>query len=267
MSEAIAVVGAGAMGGTVVSALASSSVTPAASIVVSEIDAPRRDAVAAASGTTAGTGLPQDLDGARAVVLAVKPQVFPDVAGAIRPALESGQLVISIMAGVTLESLESELGSTRIVRAMPNMPAQVGRGVTVWMAGSGVDVEDRQLTQQIVGSFGTEIEVESERTIDAATAVHGSGPAYAFLVAEAWIDAAVAIGLDRDLAATLVRETLAGSAELWAASNESATALRHAVTSPGGTTEAALHAIDERGLRAGFMAAISAAFRRSQELG
>ncbi len=255
------------MGGTVVSALASSGVIPAASIVVSEIDAPRRDAVASASGATAGKGLPGDLAGARAVVLAVKPQVFPAVASAMRPALEPDQLVISIMAGVTLQTLEFELGSTRVVRAMPNTPAQVGRGVTVWMAGAGVDINDRQLTQQIAISFGIEIEVQSERTIDAATAVHGSGPAYAFLVAEAWIDAAVEIGLDRGLATTLVRETLAGSAELWSASNESPTALRHAVTSPGGTTAAALDAIDEKGLRAAFVAAISAAFRRSQELG
>ena len=267
MSERIAVIGAGAMGGAVVSALAASGVVPAASIVVSEIDAARRVAVATANGATAGRGLPHDVTGAQALVLAVKPQSFPAVAEAIRPALDATQLVISIMAGVRLETMESSLGTPRVVRAMPNTPAQVGRGVTVWMAGSGVDADDRRRTQQILGSFGTEIEVHTERTLDAATAVHGSGPAYVFLVAEAWIDAAVSIGLDRQLAATLVRETLAGSAELWTAGDASATALRHAVTSPGGTTAAALDAFEERGLRAAFLAAVAAAYRRSQELG
>lgn len=266
MSKAIAVVGAGAMGSTVISALASSNVTPATSIVVSEIDAARRQDVASRSGTIAGRGLPEDLDNCRAIVLAVKPQVFAAVASAIRPSLEPNQLVISIMAGVTLDTLEGKLGTSRVVRSMPNTPAQIGRGVTVWMAGQGLDAEDRRLTQEILAALGTEIEVNSEPTIDAATAVHGSGPAYAFLVAEAWIDAAVAVGLDQDLATALVRETLLGSTELWIARNESPAALRHAVTSPGGTTAAALEVFEERGVRDAFMEAVSAAFRRSQEL-
>jgi len=267
VSDTITVVGAGAMGGAIVYALASSSAFAASSIVVSEIDAARRDAVAAGSGATAGTRLVRDVADARVVVLAVKPQAFPTVASTMRPAIDPGQLVISIMAGVTVDGIESQLGSARIVRAMPNTPAQVGRGVTVWMSGRGVDTVDRQLTQQIVGTFGTEFEVGTERMIDAATAVHGSGPAYVYLVAEAWISAAVQIGLEPDLAERLVRETIAGSAELWAASGKGAAALRHAVTSPGGTTAAALDAFGRHDLEAAFAAAIQAAFRRSQQLG
>ena len=267
MSERVTVIGAGAMGGAVVSALAASGTVPAASIVVSEIDRARREAVVAASGATAGQGLPQDVIGARALVLAVKPQSFATVAEVLRPALTPTQLVLSIMAGVRLETMESALGASRLVRSMPNTPAQIGRGVTVWMAGRGVDDADRRRTQQILGSFGAEIEVDAEDLLDAATAVHGSGPAYVYLVAEAWIDAAVSVGLDRETATTLVRETLIGSAELWNAGDMSADALRHAVTSPGGTTAAALDVFEERDLREAFLAAVNAAYRRSQELG
>ena len=139
--------------------------------------------------------------------------------------------------------------------------------MTVWMAGRGVDDADRRRARQILGSFGAEIEVHAEDLLDAATAVHGSGPAYVYLVAEAWIDAAVSVGLDREIATTLVRETLIGSAELWNAGDMSAEALRHAVTSPGGTTAAALEVFEERDLRETFLAAVAAAYRRSQELG
>jgi len=267
VSERVTVIGAGAMGGAVVSALAASGTVPAASIVVSEIDDARREAVVAASGASAGEGLPQDVANARALVLAVKPQSFPEVAEVLRPALAPSPLVISIMAGVRLETMEAGLDTARVVRAMPNTPAQIGRGTTVWIAGRGVDAADRRLTQQILGSFGTEIEVHAEGMLDAATAVHGSGPAYVYLVAEAWIDAAVSVGLDREIATSLVRETLIGSAELWNAGDLSAEALRQAVTSPGGTTAAALDVFEERDLRGAFLAAVAAAYRRSQELG
>lgn len=267
MSERVTVIGAGAMGGAVVSALAASGTVPAASIVVSEIDDARREAVAAANGATTGSGLPHDTNGAQALVLAVKPQSFQEVAEVLRPAITPSQLVLSIMAGVRLETMESALGTSRLVRAMPNTPAQIGRGMTVWMAGRGVDDADRHRTRQILGSFGAEIEVYAEDMLDAATAVHGSGPAYVFLVAEAWIDAAVGVGFDREIATALVRETLIGSVELWNAGDMSAEALRHAVTSPGGTTAAALDVFEERDFRGGFLAAVAAAYRRSQELG
>lgn len=267
MSERVTIIGAGAMGGAVVSALAASGAVPAASIVVSEIDDVRRESVVAANGATAGRGLPHDVAGAQALVLAVKPQSFREVAEVLRPALTPTQLVLSIMAGVRLETMESALGTSRLVRAMPNTPARIGRGMTVWIAGSGVDDADRRRTRRILGSFGAEIEVHAEDLLDAATAVHGSGPAYVYLVAEAWIDAAVAVGLDREIATMLVRETLIGSAELWNAGDMSAEALRHAVTSPGGTTAAALDVFEERDLREAFLAAVNAAYRRSQELG
>ena len=267
MSERVTVIGAGAMGGAVVAALAASGTVPAASIVVSEIDDARRESVASANGATAGEGLPEDTANAQALVLAVKPQSFPEVADVLRPALAPSQLVISIMAGVRLETMEAALGTARVVRAMPNTPAQIGRGATVWIAGTGVDDADRRFTRQVLGSFGTEIEVHAEDMLDAATAVHGSGPAYVYLVAEAWIDAAVSVGLDREIATTLVRETLSGSAELWNAGDLSAEALRHAVTSPGGTTAAALDVLEERDLRGSFLAAVAAAYRRSKELG
>jgi pyrroline-5-carboxylate reductase len=171
------------------------------------------------------------------------------------------------MAGIKLETLTEQLDSGRVVRAMPNTPAQIGRGVSVWKGGATVNAEDRELTRRILGAVGTEIEAPNESLVDAATAVHGSGPAYVYLVAEAWIDAAVAIGLDHATAETLVRETLAGSAQLWETTDRSPAELRHAVTSPAGTTAAALRVFEEQGLRTAFFDAVESAFLRSQELG
>ena len=267
MSVKIALMGAGAMGSALIRGLLAQGAAEATDIIVNEVDKARLDAVVAEHGVSAGPGLPDGASDARVVVLAVKPQSFPALAYPLREALDNSQLVLSIMAGVKLETLTEQLDTGRVVRAMPNIPAQIGRGVSVWMGGATVNAEDRELTRRVLGAVGTEIEVPSESLVDAATAVHGSGPAYVYLVAEAWIDAAVAIGLDHATAETLVRETLAGSAQLWETTGRSPAELRHAVTSPAGTTAAALRVFEEQGLRTAFFDAVEAAFLRSQELG
>ena len=175
----------------------------------------------------------------------MKPQNFQDLAPTLSPALDGGALVISIMAGVTLETLRAGLGTDRVVRVMPNIAAQVGRGASVWIADRGVTSADRNRTRAVLGALGMEVEIDREELIDVATAVHGSGPAYVYLLAEAWINAAAAQGLDREMATQLVRETIAGSAALWQATGSQPAALREAVTSPGGTTAAALAALEE----------------------
>lgn len=267
MADKIAIVGAGAMGGAMVRGLIARGAARPQDIIVNEPDRERRDALASEHGVTAGAGLPDGVRGARAVVLAVKPQAFASLAGDLCDGLAPEQLVLSIMAGVRLATLTDGLGTGRVVRAMPNMPAQVGRGVAVWMGGSGTNGADRALAARLLGALGTEIEVAAEDAIDAATAVHGSGPAYVFLVAEAWLEAAQDLRLDHTTAETLVRETLAGSVKLWEASGQDPATLRAAVTSPGGTTEAAIQALEARGLREAFKAALQAAYQRSQELG
>ena len=170
------------------------------------------------------------------------------------------------MAGVTLETLRTGLGTDRVVRVMPNIAAQVGRGASVWSADSGVNDADRNRTRAVLGALGMEVEIEDESLIDVATAVHGSGPAYVYLLAEAWIEAAVEQGLEREMATHLVRETIAGSAALWQATRSQPAALREAVTSPGGTTAAALAALEDFDFPAAMRAAIDAATRRAKEL-
>ncbi|MBM4435820.1 MAG: pyrroline-5-carboxylate reductase [Actinobacteria bacterium] len=267
MSAEIAFVGAGAMGGAMIRGLLSRGVAQPSEIIVNEVDTVRRDALVRDYAVRPGVGVPEGLRTARVVILAIKPQTFPTLAPDVRAGLDDGKVLISIMAGVTLRALTDGLGTTRLVRAMPNMPAQIGRGVTVWTPGRGATPDDLALAERLLGALGMQVHVDGEKDIDAATAVHASGPAYAFLVAEAWIDAAVAIGLSRPLAEALVRETLIGSLALWAERGQSPAALRHAVTSPGGTTAAALDTFEDYRLRAAFGAAIRAAHQRARELG
>ncbi len=267
MGKKIAVFGVGAMGAGLIRGLLARRAAEPTDIIANDPDRERLDAVVSNYGVARGAGAPEGLRDARVVVLAVKPQSFAALAAPLRDALTPDQLVLSIMAGVKLATLADQLSTGRVVRAMPNTPAQVGRGVSVWMVGGAVADDDRDLTRRILGALGVELEVQDEALVDAATAVHGSGPAYVFLMAEGWIDAAVSVGIDRAVAETLVRETLAGSVALWEEAGDSPENLRRAVTSPGGTTAAALDVFDAKGLRAIFRDAVQAAYRRAQELG
>jgi pyrroline-5-carboxylate reductase len=222
------------------------------------------------SSLVAAVGAPEDLPSGlapAAVVLAVKPQeaasVVPAYARFAGPAV-----FLSIMAGKTVAGLSALLGAgARIVRAMPNTPAAVRRGITVACPGPGVTPAERALCDQLLGAIGTVAWVEDEALMDAVTAVSGSGPAYAFLLAEAMEAAGVAEGLPRDLARRLARETVAGSGALLAASTEDAAQLRKNVTSPGGTTAAALAVLmEEGGLPALMARAVAAATKRSRDL-
>ena len=260
------VVGGGARGASIVRGLIARGGLEPADLTVAEVVAERRAALAEDFGISATESADDAVSGAGLVILAVKPQNFQDVAPILRPALDETALVISIMAGVTLETLRIGLGTDRVVRAMPNIAAQVGRGASVWTADRGVTSADRNRTRAVLGALGMEVEIDSESLIDVATAVHGSGPAYVYLLAEAWIDAAAAQGLDRDMATQLVRETIAGSAALWQATRSQPAALRKAVTSPGGTTAAALEALEAFDFPTAMRAAIEAATRRAREL-
>jgi pyrroline-5-carboxylate reductase len=205
---------------------------------------------------------------ASAIVIAVKPQTAPDAVPPVAAYVGKTTLVVSIMAGRTIGFLEKSLSaSTAIVRAMPNTPAAIGRGISVACPNGKVSARQRKLASELLAAIGKVEWVADEALIDAVTALSGSGPAYVFLLAEAMTKAGIAAGLPADLASRLARETVAGSGELLHRSGLDAATLRQNVTSPGGTTAAALEVLmGPGGFDVLLTKAIVAATRRSREL-
>ena len=249
------------MGEALVGGLIASGWASAAELCVVEKLAGRREALVARWPGLTVTDAVGAADGA---VVAVKPG---DVAEACAALADAGVgRVLSIAAGVPIAALESHLPKAAVVRAMPNTPALVGAGAAAIAPGSRAGEDDLAWAEAVLGAVGVVVRV-SEPLLDAVTGLSGSGPAYVFLVAEALIEAGVLTGLSRDASVTLVAQTLLGSARLLVESGDSAEALRAAVTSPGGTTAAGLQALEDRGVRAAFLAAVVAATERSRRLG
>ena len=204
------------------------------------------------------------LEGADIVVMSIKPQVLREVAQQIHGRFHADQLVISIMAGVPTSSLSRCLGHPAIVRAMPNTPAQIGEGISVWYSTAEVSTSQWEQARQILLAFGMEVWVKNEEMLDMATALSGSGPAYVFLFMEALVEAGVHLGFSRQVARQLVVQTVKGSAEFAAQSEEQHLAhLRNMVTSPGGTTAEALYQLEKGGLRTVVSKAVAAAYQKS----
>lgn len=267
--DSILLVGCGKMGGALVSGWRARGVA-AERIVIVE---PSETARAAASKLGVMVLLaPPQADPDRplsAVVLAVKPQMMAAVAPLYRSLMSPSTVALSIAAGTTTATLKTHLGSNAaVVRAMPNTPASVGRGMTVLYADSGVVPAQAGLCAELMGAVGEVRWVKDEALMDAVTAVSGSGPAYVFHLIETLAAAGIAAGLDPALADDLARATVIGSGELARLSSESAAILRANVTSPGGTTEAALKVLmaDPGGLKELMMRAVEAAAKRSREL-
>lgn len=202
---------------------------------------------------------------ANTIILAVKPQDCQVVAEEISSGLH-GQLIVSIMAGVASERLVNEFKSSRVVRAMPNTPAQIGLGITVWTTSIDVTDEDSGFVQSLLSAFGEEIYVNHDDDVDKATAVSASGPAYVFLFTEQLIQAAIELGLSPDIAAKLVKQTVRGAGELVHISPDSPQILRKKVTSKKGTTDAALSSLQLSELQTAWTQAIRAAYLRAKEL-
>jgi pyrroline-5-carboxylate reductase len=262
----IALVGGGVMGEAIVAGLLRHGVIEPAGIAVADVDPARLAALSSAHGvTTADTRTA--IAGADVVILAVKPQVIHDVLDDVAPCLSSAQLVISIAAGIPIARLASGLQHYGIVRVMPNTPAQIGQGVSVWTATAEVEPEQRVLAERILESLGPEVYVEKEDLLDMATALSGSGPAYVFLFIEALIDAGVHIGLSRPLATQLVTQTVSGSVAFMEQSQSHAAELKNMVTSPGGTTSAALATLEKGAFRGLLIDAVESALRRARQLG
>jgi pyrroline-5-carboxylate reductase len=201
------------------------------------------------------------------VVLAVKPQEFASAGQSLAGAIGGGTTAMSIMAGVTIPTIQAALKHDAVARAIPNTPAQIGEGMTVWTATPAVTASGREAIAGVLSVLGRDIFVSEEKYIDMATAVSSSGPAYVFLVMEAMIDAAVHIGVRRDMAETMVLQTVLGSVRYAQATGKPLAELRAQVTSPGGTTAEGILALEDAGLRAAFTKAILAAYEKAKKLG
>lgn len=241
---------------------------PASRITASDPVAEARSRLAAQFGVAVSADNRAAVADADILVLAVKPQVMAAVVAELAPAVPPGALVISIAAGVPVAALAQLLGAhIAIVRCMPNTPALVRVGATGLYAGAGVSDAQRRVAADVLGAVGTAVWVQSERDIDAVTAVSGSGPAYFFRVMEAMIAAGVALGLEPEVAGQLTLQTALGAARMALDSDVDVAELRRRVTSPGGTTAAALAVLDEGGLTELFGRALAAADARGREMG
>ena len=264
LSGIVVLAGAGKMGGALLAGWLAQGLDP---VRIAVIEPHPSDDIRALAAKGISLNPSADSIGAvAALVVAVKPQMFGEAALVLRPFVQASTLVLSIMAGTTITSIAQACGGN-VVRAMPNTPAAIGRGITVAVADRNVGDHQRAIANALLAATGSVEWLDDESLMDAVTAVSGSGPAYVFLLAEALASAGVAAGLPATLAAKLARETVAGSGELLHRSDLDAATLRQNVTSPGGTTAAALNVLmGADGLQPLLTHAVEAATRRSKEL-
>ena len=202
-----------------------------------------------------------------AVVLSVKPQRVSNVLSDLTDSVAPNGLVISIVAGAKIETISTALGTNRVVRAMPNTPSQIGAGITAWTCDENVSEQERARVRRLLSALGKELFVETENMIDMATSLSATGPTYIFMVMEALTDAGVHLGFSRDLAKELVQETMLGSVKFAMASHKHPAELRNMVTSPGGTSAAAIYQMEKGTLRTVLSKAVYAAYQRAVDLG
>jgi pyrroline-5-carboxylate reductase len=261
----VAVLGAGSMGEIFASGLLRAGWEPSDLALAVRREERARDLAHTTSAFTTRS-LPEAAEGRDVLIVSVKPKDVPATLEAISPVVTVDQTVVSIAAGVPLATFEEALPGVPVVRAMPNTPAAVDQGMTAYTIGAAVDADHHERARMVLGAVGDTLEL-SEDLLDAVTAVSGTGPAYVFLLAESLIEAAIREGLPHHAAERLVHQTLRGSGELLAVSDKSAFRLRGEVTSPGGTTAAAMHVLENGGFRALVEDAVQAAAQRSRDLG
>jgi pyrroline-5-carboxylate reductase len=259
----IAFIGGGAMGEAMVKCLLTKKVVESQDMVVSDVSPLRRELLSKEYGIGALADNGRAVENADLVILAVKPQnrfqVMEEIKGLLRE-----QVVLSIIAGATLSSLCQSLNHPSVIRAMPNMPTQIGEGMTVWTATAETEPRQKELAKTVLGALGKEIYVTDEKYLGMATALSGSGPAYVFLFVEALVDAGVHIGLPRDIAQKLVIQTILGSTYTVEKTGKHPADLRNIVTSPGGTTTEALLRLEKGGFRSLLLEAVAAAYEKAE---
>jgi pyrroline-5-carboxylate reductase len=263
----IAVIGPGAMGEAIIGGLLRKELVAAEQILVSHPREERRRELQAAYGLQTTADNVAAAEWGRVVILAVKPQQLKRVLPPLRGTLRGDDLALSVVAGATIGGFAEALGHPAVVRSMPNTPAIIGEGMTVWTAAPEVSDAQRAWAATILGALGRELFVDTETYLDMSTAINGTGPAYFFLMMEAMVDAGVHLGLSRRIAEELVQQTMLGSVRYAQQSGMHPAQLRNAVTSPGGTSAAAISELERGGMRTVLADAIWAAYRRSVELG
>ncbi len=267
LNERIAFIGGGKMAEAILKRMIAGELVEPDQITVSEPVAERREYLESTYGIHTVDRNRDAIQDANIVVLAIRPQVLDRVLLDLHDRLAPEVLVISIVAGARISTLRDGLNHARIVRSMPNTPAQVGKGMTVWTATTAVTEENREHAQLILEAMGQAMFAQEERYLDMATGLSGSGPGFVFLFIEALIDAGVHIGFSRQEATQLVLQTVEGSVELLRQSGAHPAELRNRVTSPAGTTAAGTLPLERSGLRGVIIQAIEAAYLRSKELG
>ena len=260
-------IGGGAMAEAIIRGVLDKGIAPASDIAVGEAVEQRCQWWRQNHGVSATTDNLEAAQSGDLVVLAIKPQNLPDVMDQLGGRLESRQAALSIIAGAKMSTITKGLKHSAVIRVMPNTPAQIGEGISMWTCSPNVNGQMREQAQAVLSTMGPHIEVDDEKYMDMATALSASGPAYVFTFIEALIDAGVHLGLPRDTARALALQTVLGSASLVKQTGKHTAELRDMVTSPGGTTAEALLALEQGGFRATISNAVLAAYKKSVELG
>ncbi|MCS7072693.1 MAG: pyrroline-5-carboxylate reductase, partial [Anaerolinea sp.] len=263
----IAFIGGGVMAEAMIGGLVKRDLLASDQVIVSEPRPERGQELVDRYGVRALNDNAEACRQADIIVLATKPQVMGQVARSVGTAARHASLIVSILAGVRISTLADGMQNPAVVRAMPNTPAQIGQGITVWTATPSVNEAGLTQARSLLGALGEEIFMEDEKFLDMATALSGTGPAYVFMFMEALIDAGVHLGFARRDAERLVLQTLRGSVEYAMQSDMHPAPLRNQVTSPGGTSAAAIYEMEKGRLRTVIADAVWAAYRRSVELG
>jgi pyrroline-5-carboxylate reductase len=263
----IAVIGAGIMGEAIIAGLLSKKIAEPDQINISDPLRERLEELKRLYSVNTFTDNLAAVDQAQTVILSVKPQQVGKVTASLKNKIPPGGLVISIIAGSSINGISEGLKHPNVVRCMPNTPAQIGEGITVWYPSPSVTPSQQEWARKVIGALGPEFLVEEEYYLDMATALSGTGPAYVFLFMEVMIDAGVHLGFPRRIAEQLVVQTLKGSVDYYIARKLHPATLRNQVTSPGGTSAEALYYLEKAGFRTAISRAIWAAYERSLELG
>jgi pyrroline-5-carboxylate reductase len=262
----LAIIGAGVMAESMIAGLLAKGMIPPDNIIASHPRAERRERLVEQFGIHA---VESNLEAARdadLILLTIKPQVLSAVMKQLKGALRPEQVIISILAGAPVRSLRRGLAHGAIVRVMPNTPAQIGEGMAVWCCTEEVTTEAQGQVRAALGALGEELQVDTEKYVDMATALSGTGPTYVFLMMEALIDAGVHMGFPRRIAEQIVLQTVGGSVAFARSSGKHLAELRNMVTSPGGTSAEAIYQMEKGGLRTVLSKSVYAAYQRTQTL-
>jgi pyrroline-5-carboxylate reductase len=263
----ITVIGAGIMGEAIIAGLLNKKIAAPGQIRMADPLKDRLDELQKTYGVSTFTENAAAVQGAKTVILSVKPQQVTKVTHYLRGKIDPNALVISIIAGAAIGTIVENLNHPYVVRSMPNTPAQIGEGITVWYPAPSVSTEQQEWARMVLGALGQEVLVEEEYYLDMATALSGTGPAYVFLFMEVMIDAGVHLGFPRRIAEQLVVQTLKGSVDYYNTRKMHPATLRNQVTSPGGTSAEALYYLEKAGFRTAISRAVWAAYEKSLELG